>query len=69
MDAREYSTIEQRIAEAEEILRQKKAAAEDPAIASDAPRLLQVHAELDEAQKKVDELYARWAELESKIST
>lgn len=67
MDAREYSTIEQRIAEAEEILQQKKAAAEDPAISSDAARLLQTHAELEEAQKKVDELYARWAELESKL--
>ena len=67
MDAREYSTIEQRIAEAEEILQQKKAAAEDPAIASDAGRLLETHAELEEAQKKVDELYARWAELESKL--
>jgi ATP-binding cassette subfamily F protein uup len=69
MDAREYSTIEQRIAEAEEILQEKKAAAEDPGIASDAARLLQAHAELEEAQKKVDELYARWAELEGKIST
>jgi len=68
MDAREYSTIEQRIAEAEERLQQKKAAAEDPAIASDAARLVEAHAELEEAQKKVDELYARWAELEGKIS-
>jgi ATP-binding cassette subfamily F protein uup len=67
MDAREYSTIEQRIAEAEETLQQKKAAAEDPAIASDPGRLLQTHAELEEAQKKVDELYARWAELENKL--
>jgi ATP-binding cassette subfamily F protein uup len=67
MDAREYSTIEQRIAEAEEILQKKKATAEDPAIVSDAARLLQAHAELDEAQKKVDDLYARWAELESKL--
>jgi ABC transport system ATP-binding/permease protein len=69
MDAREYSTIEQRIAEAEEILQEKKAAADDPAIASDAARLVEAHAELEEAQKKVDELYARWAELEGKIST
>lgn len=68
MDAREYSTIEQRIAEAEEILQHKKAAAEAPSIASDAARLLQAHAELEEAQKKVDELYARWAELEAKLS-
>jgi len=67
MDAREYSTIEQRIADAEEILQQKKGASEDPAIASDAERLLQAHAELEQAQKKVDELYARWAELEGKL--
>jgi ATP-binding cassette subfamily F protein uup len=68
MDAREYSTIEHRIAEAEKILQQKKAGAEDPAIASDAARLVEAHAELEEAQKKVDDLYARWAELEGKIS-
>ena len=67
MEAREYSTIEQRIAEAEELLQQKKAGAEDPAIVSDAARLVEAHAELDEAQKNVDELYARWAELEAKI--
>lgn len=68
IEAREYSTMEQRIAEAEEILRQKRVAAEDPAIASDGVRLLETHAELEQAQKAVDELYARWSELESKIS-
>jgi len=67
IEAREYATIEQRIAEAEELLRQKRAAAEDPAIASDAARLLQSHADLEQAQKEVDELYARWAELEGKL--
>ena len=67
MEAREYSTLEQRIADAEEALRQKRAAAEDPAIASDAARLLQTHAELEQAQKVVDELYARWTELENKL--
>jgi ATP-binding cassette subfamily F protein uup len=67
IEAREYATIEQRIAEAEESLKQKRAAAEDPAIASDALRLLETHAELEQAQKAVDELYARWSELESKI--
>jgi ABC transport system ATP-binding/permease protein len=67
LEAREYSNIEQRIAKAEEVLQQKKIAAEDPAIASDAARLLETHVELEQAQKVVDELYARWAELESKI--
>jgi ATP-binding cassette subfamily F protein uup len=66
LEAREFAGIEQRIAEAEELLRQKQAQMEDPAIASDGPRLLSAHAELQEAQEAVDKLYARWAELEEK---
>jgi len=66
MEAREYATIEQRIAEAEATLQSKSAAAEDPAIASDAEALLKAHADLESAQKAVDELFARWAELEEK---
>jgi ATP-binding cassette subfamily F protein uup len=66
LEAREFATIEQRIAEAEDLLRQKRAAAEDPAIASEAAQLLKAHAEMDQAQKAVDELYSRWAELEAK---
>jgi ABC transport system ATP-binding/permease protein len=68
LEAREFSTMEQRIAQAEETLAEKRAAAEDPSIASDAARLLSAHAEMDEAQKAVDELYSRWAELEAKQS-
>ena len=68
LEAREFAAIEQRIAEAEETLQQKRRAAEDPAIASDAARLLSAHAEMEEAQKEVDELYSRWAELEGKQS-
>ncbi len=66
LEAREYATIEERVAAAEEILDAKRVQAEDPAIASDSTRLLKAHAELNEAQKSVDELYARWAELEKK---
>ncbi len=66
LEAREYESIEQRIAEAEEALRAKQAQLEDPAIASDGPRLLSAHAEMEAAQKQVDTLYARWAELEGK---
>lgn len=66
MEAREYATIEQRIAEAEERLKAAKEAFEDPAIASDASRLIGTQAEMDAAQKEVDELIARWAELEEK---
>ncbi len=66
LEAREYATIEQRVAEAEQLLQEKRAQFEDPAIASDGPRLVRAHAEMDEAQKAADELYARWAELEQK---
>ena len=66
LEAREYAGIEQRIAYAEEVLRQKKAHAEDPAIASDAEQLVIAHAGLEEAQRDLDALYQRWAELEAK---
>jgi len=68
IEAREYATLEDRIAEAERTIADKRAALEDPAIASDGPRLLAVSAEIDEAQKIVDHLYSRWAELEEKQS-
>jgi len=66
LEAREYASIEQRVAAAEEALEAKRSFAEDPMIASDATRLVIAHSELEEAQKQVDELYARWAELETK---
>ncbi|HEX3355270.1 MAG TPA: ABC-F family ATP-binding cassette domain-containing protein [Terriglobales bacterium] len=66
LEAREYAGIEERVAEAEELLQAKRAQLEDPAIASDGPRLLSAHTELEEAQAKVDELYWRWSELEKK---
>jgi ABC transport system ATP-binding/permease protein len=66
LEAREYAGIEQRIADAEEVLRQKKAHAEDPAIASDAEQLVIAHSDLEEAQRDLDALYHRWAELEGK---
>ncbi len=66
LEAREYASIEERVASAEQVLESKRSAAEDPAIATDAARLLSAHAELDAAQKEVDELYSRWAELEKK---
>jgi ATP-binding cassette subfamily F protein uup len=66
LEAREYASIEERVAAAEELLQAKRSQLEDPAIASDGPRLLTAHAEMNEAQAKVDELYARWSELEKK---
>ncbi len=68
LEAREYADIEQHVAEAEAILAVKREAMEDPAIASDAARIIEARAEFDAAQKVVDDLYARWSELASKIS-
>jgi ATP-binding cassette subfamily F protein uup len=68
LEAREYETIEARIAEAEAALRRAQAAAEDPAIASDAPLLQQALHALGDAQAATDALYIRWAELEAKLS-
>jgi len=66
LEAREYAGIEQRITEAEQMLQSKRAALEDPAIASDGPKLVAAHAEMEAAQEHLDALYARWAELQEK---
>jgi len=66
LEAREYAGIEQRIADAEQLVRAKQTQFEDPAIASKASQLVTAQAELDEAQKALKTLYARWAELEDK---
>jgi ABC transport system ATP-binding/permease protein len=67
LEAREYATLDRRIAEAEAQLKAARAAYEDPAIASDAGKLIAAQAELDQAQKFADQLYARWEELEGKL--
>ncbi|MGD0416894.1 MAG: hypothetical protein ABSA80_16160 [Terriglobales bacterium] len=66
MEAREYSTIEQRVEDAEQWVKAKRAELEDRANAMDAPRLVGAQAALDAAQQALDVLYARWAELEKK---
>jgi ABC transport system ATP-binding/permease protein len=67
-EARELESIEQRIAEAEQELHVRQAALQDSAIMSDGPRLHSASLQLDEARKTVDQLYARWAELDHKKS-
>src|SRR5207237_10776990 len=67
IEAREYATIEERIAEAEQSLESNGAELNHPAIASDGPRLLAISAEVEQAQRLVDLLYARWAELDEKL--
>jgi ABC transport system ATP-binding/permease protein len=69
LEAREYGGIEQRIADAERLLQSKRAELENPAIASDGSKLVAAHLEMEKAQKDLDALYVRWADLEEKAGT
>ena len=66
IEAREFSTIEERVEKAEEALQAAREAVEDPTVAVDAVKLQAALSALDLAQDAVDTLYARWAELEAK---
>jgi ATP-binding cassette subfamily F protein uup len=66
-ETRELETIEQRIAHAEKQLQSKHDSLLDPAVMSDANRLRALSVELEADQKTIDELYARWAELDAKL--
>lgn len=65
-ESRELEGMEQRVAEAEQELRDRQAALQDSAIISDGPKLHSASLQLDEARKAVEQLYARWTELEHK---
>jgi ATP-binding cassette subfamily F protein uup len=67
-ETRELESIEQRIAEAEQELHARQAALQDSAIMSDGAKLHSASTQLDEVRKTVDQLYARWAELDHKKS-
>ena len=67
LDRLEWDRMEQLILDAETELERKQAAAEDPAIASNAAELIAAHEALDKARQRVDQLYTRWAELEAKL--
>jgi ATP-binding cassette subfamily F protein uup len=66
LEAREWAGIEDRIGEAEARLAAARMMVEDPAVATDAARLVEALAEQEKAQEAVDSLFARWAELEAK---
>jgi ATP-binding cassette subfamily F protein uup len=67
LDSREHAGIEQRIVQAEQALERKRAALHDPAVLTDGRLVQQAYREMEEAEKAVTDLYARWAELEDKI--
>ena len=68
MEAREYQSMEDKVTEAEEAAAAARDAAEDPAIATDSVRLQDALKKVDDTQAVLDTLYARWAELESKLA-
>jgi len=67
LDRLEWDRMEELILEAEAELESKQLAAEDPAIASNAAELVAAHEAVVQARQRVDQLYARWAELEAKL--
>lgn len=65
-ETREFELMEKMIHEAEAKLQEKLSALHDPEVAGEAAKLHAASVELEQAQKTVDTLYARWAELEAK---
>ncbi len=68
MEAREWEGMEARIVEAEARLDACRAALEDPEVVVDGERVQRCYEGMLAAQKSVDDLYARWAQLEAKQS-
>jgi ATP-binding cassette subfamily F protein uup len=68
LEQREYDTIETTIAAAETALQAAVADSENPGHASDAARLIELLAVVEQRRADVDHLYARWAELEAKLA-
>ena len=66
-EKQEHTAIEQRILAAESELATCHARMEDPAIAADHVQLQKAVDGLKEAERQVERLYTRWAELESKV--
>ena len=67
-EQRELDGMEERIQAAEAVRNALREESEDPAHASDAPKLVAVLAALGEKQAEIDRLYARWSELQRLVS-
>ena len=66
LEQREWDGMEAKILGAEMELAKRHAELQEAA--ADAKRLPEVYQQLQEAQQRVEDLYARWAELESKLA-
>jgi ATP-binding cassette subfamily F protein uup len=66
LEQREWEGMEARVLAAESRLAECEARAADPSVASDAEALQERVRAVDDARREVDQLYERWAELESR---
>jgi ATP-binding cassette subfamily F protein uup len=66
LEAREFATIEQRVEESDARLAAARAKLEQPDIVTNAGALQQALADVAQAEKENEALYARWAELTEK---
>jgi ABC transport system ATP-binding/permease protein len=67
-EARELELMEKAIHDAEVKLQEKLQALHNSEISTDASKLHAASVELEQAQKTVENLYSRWAELEAKLA-
>ncbi len=67
LEAREWEQMESRILEAEQERDAINAEMHSPEVVSDGPRLQSCYARLQAADEVIHQLFARWAELESKL--
>ncbi len=68
IEQREWDQMEERVLEAESVVQAIQREMDSPQVARDGARLHECYGRLQQAQNRVDALYARWAELESKLS-
>ncbi len=64
----EWEGMDDAILAAEDELERARAAVADPAIAADAPALADAFSRMRRAEEEVERLYARWAELEDRLT-
>jgi ATP-binding cassette subfamily F protein uup len=66
LEQREWDAMEEKILDAERDLAAWQRELQEGA--SDAKRVTEAYEELQKAQRRVEDLYARWAELEAKVA-
>ena len=66
LESREMESMEERILTAEQELEALRARMQAPDVVSDGVKLHETYQQMQAAEARVDELYARWAELEAK---